>query len=70
MTKKRSMTLNLNEAEMQALDEIGAKKDLSKTGVIRQALKLYIMIDARLEQGERLFFEDEETKTRSEFILL
>jgi len=31
---KKTMTLNLNAAEMAILDELCAKKDLSKTGLI------------------------------------
>ena len=49
------MTLNLSEAEMQALDELSVKKDLSKTAVLRQALRLYQTIVEfavlRYEQG-------------------
>ena len=67
---KRSMTLNLNEAEMRVLEELGEKKDLSKTGVIRQALRLYQMFDERLERGDKLFFENEKTKDRSEIMML
>lgn len=67
---KRTMTLNLNEAEMRVLEELGAKKELSKIGVIRQALRLYQMVDARLERGDKLFFEDEKTKDKSEVMML
>jgi len=67
---KRTMTLNLNEAEMRVLEELGAKKELSKIGVIRQALRLYQMVDARLERGDKLFFEDDKTKDKSEVMML
>lgn len=67
---KRTMTLNLNEAEMGALEALSAKKELSKIGVIRQALRLYQMVDARLERGDKLFFEDDETKEKSEVMML
>lgn len=67
---KRTMTLNLTEAEMSVLEALCAKKDLSKTGVLRQALRLYQMIDARLERGEKLYFEDEEKKDKSEIVML
>lgn len=67
---KRTMTLNLNEAEMSALEELSAKKELSKIGVIRQALRLYQMVDARLERGDKLFFEDDKTKDKSEVMML
>lgn len=67
---KRTMTLNLTEAEMGILEQLCAKKDLSKTGVLRQALRLYQMVDARLERGEKLFFEDEDKKDKSEIVML
>ena len=67
---KKTMTLNLNEAEMSVLEGLCAKKELSKIGVIRQALRLYQMVDARLERGDKLFFEDEKTKDKSEVMML
>ena len=50
---KRTMTLNLTEAEMSALEELCAKKDLSKTAMLRQALRLYQLVESRLENGDR-----------------
>lgn len=67
---KKTMTLNLTEAEMSVLDALSSKKDLSKTGVLRQALRLYQMIDGRLERGDKLFFEDDKTKEKAEVMML
>jgi predicted transcriptional regulator len=67
---KKTMTLNLTDAEMQALQELCNKKDLSKTAVLRQALRLYQMVDVRLEQGGKLFFEDESKKEKAELMVL
>lgn len=67
---KRTMTLNLTEPEMLALDALSARKDLSKTAVLRQALRLYQTIDARVEKGEKLLFENEQTKEKAELMLL
>ena len=58
MSEKRTMTLNRNDVEMQALEALCEQKDLSKTAVIRQALRLYQLVDARLASGGKLFFED------------
>lgn len=69
MSKKKTMTLNLTEAEMAVLEELCQKKDLSKTAVFRQALRLYQMVDLRLERGEKLCFEDE-SKVKSEVLVL
>lgn len=70
MNAKRSMTLNLTDAEMAALDELAQKKELSKTAVIRQAIRLYQMLDARMARGEKLFFEDEAAQKKAELMLL
>ena len=67
---KKTMTLNLTEREMNVLEELARKKELSKTAVVRQALRLYQLIDARLSQGEKLVFEDEKAKQKSELMVL
>ncbi|HEY6242585.1 MAG TPA: hypothetical protein VIX17_01485 [Pyrinomonadaceae bacterium] len=67
---KRTMTLNLTEAEMKALDDLSAQKDISKTAVLRQALRLYQMLDRRLARGEKLFFEHDTTKEKAELMLI
>lgn len=70
MTAKRTMTLNLTDAEMNALEELSRKKDLTKTAVLRQALRLFQMVDSRIERGEKLFFEDDTTKAKAEVMVL
>jgi hypothetical protein len=69
-TDKKTMTLNLTEAEMVALEKLSAQKDLSKTAVLRQALRLYQLVDNRLAQGDTLYFEDKEKKNKSELMVL
>jgi len=64
------MTLNLTDAEMAALDQLSTQKDLSKTAVIRQALRLYQMIDQRSQIGQKLYFENDSTKEKAELMLL
>jgi len=70
MSEKRTMTLNLTDAEMRVLEELALKKDLSKTAVIRQALRIYQMIDARVAAGEKLFFESRRAKKKAEVVVL
>ena len=70
MSAKRTMTLNMTDAEMRVLDELSAKKDLSKTALLRQALRLYQMVDARVERGDRVQFENEATKEKAELMLV
>ncbi len=67
---KRTMTLNLTEREMAVLDELCAKKGLNKTALLRQALRLYQAVDTRLERGDKLLFENDETKEKSELMVL
>lgn len=62
-----TMTLNLSEREMAALDSLASSKDLSKTAVMRQALRLYQLVDARMAAGERMFFSGDEHR-QIEFI--
>ena len=70
MASKRTMTLNLTEAEMTALEDLAIKKDLSKTAVMRQALRVFQMIDTRLTEGEKLFFENEAESKKVEVMML
>ncbi len=67
---KKTMTLNLTEAEMRVVEELAKKKDLTKTAIIRQALRLYQMIDARLAAGDKLVFEDEKSQRKAELMVL
>lgn len=67
---KKTMTLNLSDAEMSALEDLCAKKELSKTALLRQALRLYQLVESRLEKGDKLFFEDEEKKEKAEIMML
>src|SRR5262249_14247831 len=64
MNDRKTMTLNLTEREMAILEELSRKKTLSKTAVIRQALRLYRVIDERLTDGDKLFLEDEAARRR------
>lgn len=70
MNPKKTMTLNLTEAEMGVLETLCVEKDMSKTAVLRQALRLYQLVNARLKGGEKLFFEDEVAKEKKELVVL
>ncbi len=70
MSGKKTMTLNLSEAEMQVVEQLSDRKEISKTALLRQALRLYQMIDARLSQGEKLYFEHDLTKDKAELMVL
>jgi Ribbon-helix-helix protein, copG family len=68
--EKKTMTLNLTAAEMEALEEMSGRKDISKTAVLRQALRLYQMLDERLERGEKLYLEHTVTKEKAELMVV
>ena len=70
MGARKTMTLNLTEAEMAVLEELSEKKELSKTALLRQALRVYQVIEARLESGNKLIFENEATKEKAEVMML
>ena len=69
MAAKRTMTVNLSDSEMQALEEICEQKDLSKTAAVRQALRLYQLVNAKIASGGKLFLEDEK-KEKAELMVI
>jgi hypothetical protein len=62
MTEKKAVLVHLNDKEWKALERLSAKKSLSKVAVMRQALRLYELVDVRTDEGERLVFEDKESR--------
>lgn len=62
MGEARTMTLNLSGPEMSVLDELAERQDLSKTAVMRQALRLYQLVDARLRAGETVTFSGDKER--------
>ena len=69
MIEKRQMTLNLSEAEMKLLEDLAEQRQLTKTAVIRMALKLFQLVDERMAEGGKLFIEAE-GKQKTELALL
>lgn len=70
MADRKTMTLNLSDAEMDALEELSARKELSKTALMRQALRLYQLVELRRESGDKLVLENALTKEKAELMLL
>lgn len=60
MTK--TMTLNLSEREMAVVEDMAGESGLSKTGVIKQALRLYQLIQTRIKAGETLTFSGDKER--------
>lgn len=67
---KRTMTLNLTEAEMGVLEELCEQKGLSKTALVRQALRLYKSVDDRLARGDKVFIESADKTDKAELMVL
>ena len=67
---KRTMTLNLTEQEMTLIEELCEKKGISKTALLRQAIRLYQVIDARIERGDKVLIENDTTKAKAELMVL
>lgn len=62
-----TLTLNLPPREMAVLAQLAAEQDLSKTAVLRQALRLYQLVHERLKNGERMMFTGDQQRA-AEFI--
>lgn len=56
MSGKQTMTLNLPQAEMAYIEARAAECEMSKTAVVRQAIRLYQLVNIRLAAGETLSF--------------
>ncbi|MBX9803335.1 MAG: ribbon-helix-helix protein, CopG family [Caulobacteraceae bacterium] len=70
MFEKRTMTLNLSAQEMAVVERLAEEKGLSKTALLRQALRLYQSISKRLDDGEKVFVENPTTKEKAELMVL
>lgn len=64
------MTLTLSAREMEVLEELAARKGMTKTAVLKQALRLYQMVDIKLAEGSKLFLEDEKLNKKAELMVL
>lgn len=70
MNAKKTMTLNLTDQEMRVLEDLAQKKELTKTGVMKLALRVLQTLDARVEPGKKLLIEDAATSEKSELVIL
>lgn len=51
-----TMTLNMDDRHMAALEALAAEQDMNKTQVMKQALRLYQMVHERAKDGQQLTF--------------
>jgi len=67
---RKQMTLVLNDKEMTLLDELSERRGMSKTALVRQALRLYQSVTERIDGGEKVFIEKPATKEKTELMVL
>lgn len=60
MTK--AMTLNLSDREMAVLEQMAKDSDLTKTALLRSALRLYQLVTVRLKAGETMSFSGDKER--------
>jgi len=61
-TPKSTMTLNLRAEEMERLEQYATEFDMSKTAVMRSALRLYDLVQHRLRAGESMSFSGDHAR--------
>lgn len=59
---KATMTLNLTQREMAVVEQLADEHDLSKTALIRQALRLYQLCHERTKAGEKMSFSGDQQR--------
>lgn len=67
---RRQMTLMLSDKEMELLDQLSERRGMSKTALVRQALRLYQSVTERIDKGEKVFIEHPATKDKAELMVL
>lgn len=67
---RRQMTLMLSDKEMTLLDRLSESRGMSKTALVRQALRLYQSVTERIENGEKVFVEKPSTKEKTELMVI
>jgi predicted transcriptional regulator len=55
---------------MNSLDQLALRNDMTKTAVIRKAIRIYLILETRLQRGEHIFVEDEQHQGKVELLLV
>ena len=63
------MSLTLSGREMSALNSLSRDKGMSKSAVLRLALRLYQTLEERSREGKKLFVEDPIRREKAEILL-
>ena len=67
---RKQMTLVLSDKEMLVLDQLAESRGMTKTALVRQALRLYQSVTERLDSGDKVFVERPTTKEKTELMVL
>jgi predicted transcriptional regulator len=70
VSDKKSMTLTLSDREMELLEQLAQERSVSKTAILKQALRLYHSLSTRMTDGDKVFVEDPITKDKAELMVL
>ena len=70
MAAKKTMTLNLSDEEMDSLEQLALRNDMTKTAVIKKAIRIYLILEKRLQKGEHIFVEDKLHEAKVELLLV
>jgi hypothetical protein len=69
LNKKTLISLSLSDIELGLLNDLSQQKEMSKSAVLRQALRMMGIVERRIQQGEKVYFESPD-KEKSEVVLL
>lgn len=67
--KKYALKLNLSTSELESMQKICTEKSLSKTALIRRALKLYEILDKHTTEGSKIYIRTEDLNKEIELLL-
>jgi predicted transcriptional regulator len=55
---------------MSSLEQLASRNDMSKTAVIKKAIRIYLILEKRMQKGEHIFVEDELHQMKAELLLV
>jgi len=55
---------------MSSLEELALRNDMTKTAAIKKAIRIYLILEKRMQRGEHIFVEDQNSKARVELLLV
>lgn len=66
---RSTMTLNMPDREMGLLEILSRERGMTKTAVVRQALRMYHYVEDRAGKGQRMFWKDKDGNEVTEVVL-